>query len=300
MPTISQLPSAGSVSASDLIPISQGGSAHSVSVGALLAQTQPAIIVDPPSLLGRFSIGPGGPDTVSLGDGLLLNDGTLTSSSFNLAALPIQAVLSPTDQIVVNSDGASQLVEANQLRSLFTAGANVTIDTNGVISSSGVGGGTIYSLTALPSVTTLASQDLVGISQDGQDHTITYGNFLDGLTIDAAQPAQVASNSNSFWVAQTSNLMVRQTFSALWSWIASNLSLWKRTVIELTANTALSGTLHNNAILVCSSPITISAVAGAMASGFSCDLINAELRNRGLFRKCFDVERVTWSGAEPV
>src|SRR5271155_4618871 len=98
MPTISQLPSADTVSASDLIPISQGGSAHSVSVGALLAQTQPAIIVTPPTLLGRVSIGPGGPDTIVVGGGLALNGGTL-SSSLDLGALSVQTTLSPTDQI---------------------------------------------------------------------------------------------------------------------------------------------------------------------------------------------------------
>jgi hypothetical protein len=314
MPTISQLPSAVSVSASDLIPISQGGSAHSVSVGVLLAQTQPAIIVDPPSLLGRFSMGPGGPDTVSLGDGLLLNDGTLTASSFDLAALPIQTVLSSTDQIVVTSDGASQLVGAGQIRSLFTGGSNVTIDANGVISSSGAGGSSTYSLTALSSVATLASQDLVGVSQGGQDHTITYANFLDGLTIDTAQSAQVASDGDSFWVAQTSNLMVRQTFTALWSWIATNLSLWKRTVVELSTNTTLNSAAHNNAILVCSSPITISALAGATGSGFFCDLINASsgtvafsgniLTSNGSLdlapSQCCTIQCVTYSGGTVV
>lgn len=275
MPTISQLPAASPVSASDLIPISQGGSAHSVSVGALLAQTQPAIIVAPPSLLGRFSIGPGGPDTISLGDGLLLNDGTLSSSSFNLAALPTQTVLSLTDQIVVTSDGASQLVEVDQLRGLFSAGTNVTIDANGVISSSGIDSGAAYSLSALSSISTIASQDLVGVSQNGDDHTITYASFLDGLTIDAAQPAQAASDSDTFWISQTSNLMQRQTLSALWTWIAGKLPGWKRSVIELTANTTLETAVHNNAILVCSNVITISALTANLSSGFSCEIINA-------------------------
>jgi len=79
MPTISQLPASGTVSASDLLPVSQGGSAHAVSVGVLLAQTQPAIIVQPPSLLGRFSVGPGGPDEIAIGSGLMLNSGTLSA-----------------------------------------------------------------------------------------------------------------------------------------------------------------------------------------------------------------------------
>src|SRR5436309_200506 len=107
MPTIFQLPSTDTVSASDLIPISQDGSAHSVSVGALLAQMQPAIIVGPPSLLGRFSLGPGGPDTIAVGDGLTLNNGTLSSSSFDLGSLPRQTSLDQHDQVVVSNAGTS-------------------------------------------------------------------------------------------------------------------------------------------------------------------------------------------------
>ena len=44
MPTISQLPSLADVTAADAIPVSQNGATHSVSVGALLASAQPAII----------------------------------------------------------------------------------------------------------------------------------------------------------------------------------------------------------------------------------------------------------------
>src|SRR4051812_13512657 len=110
MPTISQLPSTDTVSSSDLLPISQGGSVHSVAVGALLAQTQPAIMVGSPSLLGRFSIGPGGPDPIAIGAGLLLNEGTLSSVGLNVGELPVQAQLSPSDRVLVNSDGASQLM----------------------------------------------------------------------------------------------------------------------------------------------------------------------------------------------
>jgi hypothetical protein len=42
MPTISQLPTLADVTAADAIPVSQNGATHSVSVGALLASTQPA------------------------------------------------------------------------------------------------------------------------------------------------------------------------------------------------------------------------------------------------------------------
>ena len=59
MPTISQLPVTSQVTAADQLPISQGGSVCSVSVGALLAGTQPAISVATGSLLGRYEFGAG-------------------------------------------------------------------------------------------------------------------------------------------------------------------------------------------------------------------------------------------------
>jgi hypothetical protein len=273
MPTISQLPSAGTVSAADVLPISQGGLAHSVSVGVLLAQTQPAIIVAPPSLLGRFSMGPGGPDTIAIGDGLALNSGTL-SSSLDPASLLTQTTLSPNDQIVVANAGTVQLLAIDQVRGLFTAGANITIDGTGIVSASALDSEATYSLTALSTVGSLASGDLVGVSQDGQDHTISYGDLIDGLTIDSAQAATTAADSDTFWVAQSSNVMVRQDLGALWPWISGKLSSWMRPVIELSANTTL-GTVHNNAILVCSGPVCISAAAAEIGSGFSCELINA-------------------------
>ena len=71
--------------------------------------------------------------------------------------------------------------------------------------------------------------------------------------------------------------MLRQTLSALWPWISGKLPSWKRPVIELSVNTTLDGTAHNNAILVCSSPILISALVINTGSGFSCEVINASL-----------------------
>ena len=80
MPTISQLPVAQTVAASDTIPVSQGGATHSVSVGTLLASTQPAIIVSKGGILGRVSLGPGGPEEIAVGNGLVLNASTLQAA----------------------------------------------------------------------------------------------------------------------------------------------------------------------------------------------------------------------------
>jgi hypothetical protein len=274
MPTIAQLPSADSVAAADLIAVSQGGSLHAISVGSLLAQTQPAIIVDPPSLLGRVSIGAGGPDVITIGDGLILNSGTLSVDDIGLANLSVQPSLSLTDDIVVSNAGTPQLVGLAQLRSLFSAGANISIDGDGIISVSGgldIAPQGIAELSAVPS---LAPNDLIAVSQNSQNHAVTYANLLSGVTIDEAQPAGAATDNDTFWAAQANNTMSRQTIGALWPWMLGKLRGWNRLVIELTSNTTLEAMQHNNAILICSSPLEIGAPAIGIGSGFTCDLLN--------------------------
>jgi hypothetical protein len=135
MPTISQLPVTSQVTAADQLPISQGGSVCSVSVGALLAGTQPAISVATGSLLGRTSLGPGGPDPVEVGIGLCLNFDTLVATGADHATFSAQGTLTLTDEAVLSSGGTPKLLNLSLLRDLFYAGSNISIDQNGTISA---------------------------------------------------------------------------------------------------------------------------------------------------------------------
>ena len=281
MPTISQLPIAIEVTAADEVPLSQAGVTHSVSIGTLLASTQPAIISDSGTLLGRISLGTGGPETITVGTGLLLNGGTLAASAFNPSGLPQRTTLSLSDNAMLNSNGKLAQLPLSSLRGLFSAGANISIDATGTISStvSTVGTSNTYSITSLVPVASIASGDLIGISQGGADHAITYTNLLDGLTIDLAQPAVPASDTDTLWVAQGSSTMLRQTFAAIWSWLTSKQPTYKLPVVEITANTNLDGTIHNGRILICSQPITLTPVPLNMGSGFYCDIINLSSGN---------------------
>ena len=276
MPTIVQLPSASQVTAADLLPISQAGVTHSVRVGALLASMQPAVMADTGTLLGRISLGAGGPEAIEVGLGLVLNGGTLAASGVDHASFPQETRLTPTDQVVVESSGNPRLLPLSLLRGLFSAGSNISIDSTGTISASSSSDAETasYSITSLPTIAMVAATDLVAISQGGSDHAITYQNFLDGLTIDLAQPAVPAADSDTFWVAQGSSTMLRQTFAAVWSWLTLKLPGYRMPVVELTTNTTLDGTVHNGRILICSQPITLSPASLNMGSGFHCDVIN--------------------------
>jgi Fibronectin type III domain len=279
MPTISQLPTSDQVIASDKIPISQAGVTHSVDVGTLLAGLQPAVITEIGTLLGRVSLGPGGPEAVAVGTGLSLNDGSLAASGLDHATYPLQTDLHPADQVVLNSGGDPKLLPLESLRGLFSAGANVTISSSGIISAPVAGGassesGATYSITSLAPVASMAASDLVAVSQDGADHTISYGNLLDGLTIDLAQPAVATTDTDALWVAQGSNTMLRQTFAAVWSWLTTKLTSYRLPVVEITHDTTLDATVHNGRVLVCSQPITLTPLLLNLGNGFFCDVIN--------------------------
>ena len=80
MPTIQQLPVAEGISATDELPVSQGGVTRSVSIAELLSGTQIAITIPSPSVLGRASLGPGAPEPLALGNGVALQNAAIVAN----------------------------------------------------------------------------------------------------------------------------------------------------------------------------------------------------------------------------
>ncbi|MFL5253908.1 MAG: fibronectin type III domain-containing protein [Rhodopila sp.] len=281
MPTISQLPQATSISAADTLPLSQGGTARSASVGALLASTQPTITVQTGSLLGRISLGAGSPEQVSIGPGVSLSAGTLAANGLDHAGFPVTSALATDADLVICNQGMPMLMPASLLRGLFTAGRNVTIAADGTISASATGTiiGTSGAISDLQVVNALTSQDLVAVSHAGSNCAISYASFLGGVTIDQAQPAGSVSDSDTIWAAQGSNVMASQNFGAIWVWIASKLPTYKAPVLEITGSINLDATVHNGRILVCSQPVTLTPLVANMGSGFRCTVINVSAGN---------------------
>jgi Fibronectin type III domain len=273
---ISQLPAAAAVTAADAIPISQGGATRSISVGSLLAQSQPAIMVPSPSLLGRVSLGSGGPEAIAIGSGLILAEGTLATEGLVTNGVTAATTLSATDQLIIASGSSHSTVPASAIRTLFTAGTNISINQAGVISANGTSSasGTLLAFSSLPTTGTATSADLIPINQNGTVYAISYANLINGETIDKAQAADTASDSDSFWVSQGGNAMARQNLTTLWTWIVGKVPSIRLPVVEIATNTVFDATVHNGRILVCSAPVSLSAVALNMGSGFTCDIIN--------------------------
>lgn len=200
MPTIKQLPAANSVSASDVVPVSQAGITRSLSIGNLLSSTQSAIALTPGKLLGRASATAGGPESVSVGSGLALLGGVVAATGDDHTRLPIANSLGTADEIVVNSEGSAKRLPATALRRLFSAGAGVAIGADGSISASGGGAGSVATASYAGAVKPGAG---LGVTSDGTLN-LQYGTgaaaSFDDRRIVSAEPLAAGDLRRFGWV----------------------------------------------------------------------------------------------------
>ncbi len=299
MTTIAQLPAATSVGPSDLLPLSQSGVLYSVSVSQLTANLQPLLDVPTGDLLGRNSVGAGAPEAINLGAGLVLATGTLSADGGDHAGFPLQATMSLSDNLVIDT-GTPGLLPITALRGLFSAGTGVSIDDNGVVAvtvssiagpagpegpagptgpvgatgPTGATGAGLVAPGAGNSASSIGASDYVAIWQNGANAWMPYGQFLGGQTINQLPAAAPAADSDELLVAQGSNSLSVQSFGSIWTYLQAKLPSYKPGVVELTGNTVLDATSHNGRILIASAPLTLTANFANMGSGFSCTLIN--------------------------
>ena len=108
----------------------------------------------------------------------------------------------------------------------------------------------VFAVQSLSVVNSVGASDLVPIGQNGSTVAVAYSTLLDAETIDQLNSANPAADTDTFFTGQGSNVMGRQTLAAVWALIASHLPSWHRNVVELTTNTTLDGSVHNNAVLI--------------------------------------------------
>jgi hypothetical protein len=300
MTTIAQLPPASSVGASDLLPLSQVGLLYSVTVSQLTSSLQPLINVPTGELLGRISMGAGAPESLGVGAGLGIYAGSLGANGEDHASFPVQSIMSLSDDVVISAGGSPGLLPVTALRGLFEAGSGVSIDPNGVIAVTvsaiagpagpqgapgpagpagpagvtGPSGSGLAGPAAANSASSVGASDYVALWQNGSVAWMPYGQFLGGQTIDELPSAAPAADSDEILVAQGSNTLAAQNFGAIWTYVQNKLPTAQAGVVELTSNTVLDSTEHNNKILVASAAITLTANFNNMGPGFTCTLIN--------------------------
>ncbi|MBU6448057.1 MAG: hypothetical protein KGQ26_00375 [Rhodospirillales bacterium] len=300
MTTIAQLPAASSVGAGDLLPVSQAGFVYSATVSQITANSQPVIAVPSGALLGRVSVGAGGPETVMPGMGLALSSGVLAATGADHAGFPVQTALELSEDIVINAAAGPGLLPVVALRGLFSAGQGVSIDTNGVITVTvsaiagpagpqgpegpqgtpgpagvaGQPGAGLLGPAVDTSTSSVGATDYVPLWQNGALAWIPFGQMLAGQTIDELPAAAPVADSDELLVAQSGNALSVQTFGSVWNYIQDKLPSAQQNIVELTANTVLDSTVHNNRVLIASAAMVLSANFENTGAGFICTLIN--------------------------
>lgn len=300
MTTIPQLPSVSTVGPGDLVPLSQNGTLFAASVEQITAGLQTEILLPTGDLLGRASAGTGEPEALTLGGGLALSGNMLLATGSDHLTFPLLGTIGLGDEVIVNAAGTASRLPVVDLRGLFAAGSGIAIDPNGTLSVTagaiagpagpqgpvgplgpqgtagpagppGVGLGAPGTANA---ASTIAGSDYVAIWQNGSNAWITYQQLIGGQTIDQLPAAGPASDSDQLLVAQGGNVLSSQSFAAIWAYVAQKIPTMRVAVVELTANTVLDATTHNQRVLVASQPMVLSANFTNMGSGFSCRLIN--------------------------
>jgi len=279
MPTISQLPLAETITSADQIPVSQDGVSRTTSVGSLLSDLQPAIHVATNTLLGRISLGTGSPEEISIGPGLILDNGILTTAPGLLNAFQSADALMPEDRLVIRRNGELNVVPASAARALYTPGQHIVIDGNGTIqavwpTAAEIGADGTVDIAALPQSQALQATDLIPIHRGGISQATTYGTLLNAQTVDQAAPANAPADSDLIWVAQGGSTMTRQTFGAIWQWVTERLPSARVPCVEIETDTTLDATVHNGRVIVCTQPVEISYSIQNMGPGFHCEIIN--------------------------
>ncbi|MDE2197904.1 MAG: right-handed parallel beta-helix repeat-containing protein [Rhodospirillales bacterium] len=168
MPTLQQLPLASIVYPTDEVPISQNGTTEIATVQTLLASTQPAMTLASGTLLGRVSVGPGGPEPVAVGAGLTIAAGALVANTTQIAAIASPAFTgTPTAPTPPAGDASNALATTAFVQAHTTqmTGVTITGDVIGTPSAPGIVAAVLPAITApgsFPKVTVNAKGQVIG------------------------------------------------------------------------------------------------------------------------------------------
>ena len=129
MPTIDELAPATSASDSDEFIVSQAGIARRITRAQVLNGLQPQVVITKGALLGRSSMGTGGPEVIDIGQNLALNGNTLsaTATPFIINSLPGGYVPGASDLIAMSQSGGNVAITYGQLLSGIATIPNIDI-----------------------------------------------------------------------------------------------------------------------------------------------------------------------------
>jgi len=182
------------------------------------------------------------------------------------------------DVLAVQTTAASALTAAGTALANSATALSNSVAAQAAATAAEAAAAVALSVPSLPVVTSVASNNTVPIGQSGSTVAVTLQTLLNPETIDLLAAANPAADTDTFPSGQGGNVLLRQTLAGVWSLMASHLPGYHQPVVELTANTNLDGSTHNNRLLICSQGLTITPT-GTMGSGFVCDVVNVSGSN---------------------
>jgi hypothetical protein len=127
VPTIDQLAPATAAADTDEHIVSQSGTALKMTRAQILAGVQPQIALQSGVVLGRCSAGTGAPESLCVGNNLILANGTLSATAvpYQVGALPAGTVPATGDLVPLSQGGINTAVPYSQFMSGLPEAANV-------------------------------------------------------------------------------------------------------------------------------------------------------------------------------
>jgi hypothetical protein len=135
MPTIDQLPDALAASDTDELLVSQGGVARKMTRAQMLAGVQPSLAVGAGQVLAGPPSGYGAPQCVSLGNNLVLANGTLSaaSSGYSIGSLPPGQPPTASNLVGVSESGTDVSVSYATFMSSISGLSGINLSSQTVV-----------------------------------------------------------------------------------------------------------------------------------------------------------------------
>ena len=163
MPTIQQLPQLSNVQPTDEVLVERSGTSYGTNVATLLASTQPALTLASGTLLGRVSVGSGGPEPVLPGQGITVQNGQLTIDQSFVATVNSPSFTgAPTAPTPAATDSSNTVATTAFVKAQIQSRGTVVL--TGDVTGSGVGS----IVSTLPAITAPGNFTKVTVNAKGQ------------------------------------------------------------------------------------------------------------------------------------
>ena len=150
MPTIDQLPDALAASDTDEFIVSQGGIARKITRAQLLTGVQSSLTVGSGQILAGPPNGIGSPQSVTVGNNLILSDGTLSAagSTYSIGSLPPGVTPGASDLVGVSESGTDVSVTYASFMSGISGLSGINLSAQSVVPTGSTSAQTLANLAA--------------------------------------------------------------------------------------------------------------------------------------------------------